>query len=100
MAIAAIQAQRETLIQIVNHVGYRLGRVETRLENRNEREEHEANRNERGEECDRLVLYQRRGEQDPGSQYWKSIKIDVHNFDGHHDPQLFLDWTQLNKYFT
>jgi len=27
------------------------------------------------------------------AQYLKSIKIDVPNFDGCHDPQLFIDWT-------
>jgi len=92
-AITAIQAQLETLTQTV--------RVETRLENCNEHEEHEATRSEREEERDRLVLYQRRGEQDPDSHYLKSIRIDVDTFDGHHGPQLFLDWTQqLDKYFT
>jgi len=60
-----------------------LGRVETRLENCNEREEREANRNE-CEECDRF-LYQRHDERDPDSQYLKSIKIDIHTFDGRHD---------------
>jgi len=35
------------------------------------------------------------------AQYLKSIKIDVPDFDGHHDPQFFIDWTlQLDKYFT
>ena len=37
----------------------------------------------------------------PDTQYLKSIKIDVLNFDGCHDPQLFINWTlQLDKYFT
>jgi len=37
----------------------------------------------------------------PDAQYLKSIKIDVPNFDGRHDPQLFINWTlQLNRYFT
>jgi len=38
----------------------------------------------------------------PDAQYYlKSIKIDVPNFDGRYDPQLFIDWTlQLDKYFT
>ena len=37
----------------------------------------------------------------PDAQYLKSIKIDVPNFEGHHDPQLFIDWTlQLDRYFT
>jgi len=27
------------------------------------------------------------------AQYLKSIKIDVSNFDGRHDSQLFIDWT-------
>jgi len=35
------------------------------------------------------------------AQYLKSIKIDVPNFEGHHDPQLFIDWTlQVDMYFT
>ena len=67
-------------MQIVNQTGDRLGRVETRLENHNDREER-----------DRLVPYHGRGERDPDSQYLKSIKIDVQIFDIHHDPQLFLD---------
>ena len=29
----------------------------------------------------------------PDAQYLKSIKIDVLNFDGCHDSQLFIDWT-------
>jgi len=29
----------------------------------------------------------------PDAQYLKSIKIDVPNFDGRHNPQLFIDWT-------
>jgi len=37
----------------------------------------------------------------PDAQYLKSININVLNFDGRHDPQLFIDWTlQLDKYFT
>ena len=37
----------------------------------------------------------------PDAQYLKSIKIDVPNFEGRHDPQLFIDWTlQLDKCFT
>ena len=37
----------------------------------------------------------------PDAQYLKSIKIDVPNFEGRHDPQLFIDWTlQLDRYFT
>ena len=37
----------------------------------------------------------------PDVQYLKSIKIDVPNFEGRHDPQLFVDWTlQLDRYFT
>jgi len=37
----------------------------------------------------------------PDAQYLKSIKIDVPNFNGHHDPQLCIDWTlQLDRYFT
>ena len=37
----------------------------------------------------------------PDTQYLKSIKIDVPNFDGRHDSQLFTDWTlQLDRYFT
>jgi len=36
----------------------------------------------------------------PDAQYLKSIKIDVPNFEGRHDPQLFIDWTlQLDRYF-
>jgi len=35
------------------------------------------------------------------AQYLKNIKIDVRNFEGCHDPQLFIDWTlQLDRYFT
>ena len=35
------------------------------------------------------------------AQYLKSIKIDVPNFEGRHDPQRFIDWTlQLDRYFT
>jgi len=35
------------------------------------------------------------------AQYLKSIKINVPNFEGRHDPQLFIDWTlQLDRYFT
>jgi len=35
------------------------------------------------------------------AQYLKSIKIDVPNFEGRHDPQIFINWTlQLNRYFT
>jgi len=35
------------------------------------------------------------------AQYLKSIKIYVPNFEGRHDPQLFIDWTlQLDRYFT
>ena len=41
-----------------------------------------------------MVPYQGRGERDLDSQLLKSIKIDVPTFDGRHDPQLFLDWTQ------
>ena len=78
-AIVVIQAQLANLTQ----TGDRLGRVETRLENRNE---HEGERN-------RVVPYQGRGERDPDSQFLKSIKIDVPTFDGRHDPQVFLDWT-------
>ena len=33
-------------------------------------------------------------------QYLRSIKLDVSIFDGHLDPQLFLDWIQLDMYFT
>jgi len=29
----------------------------------------------------------------PNAQHLKSIKIDVPNFEGFHDPQLFIDWT-------
>ena len=29
----------------------------------------------------------------PDVQYLKNIKIDVSNFEGRHDPQLFLNWT-------
>ena len=48
-----------------------------------------------------MVQYQRRSERDPDSQLLKSIKIDVPTFDGRHDPQLFLNWTQQHdKYFT
>ena len=37
----------------------------------------------------------------PNAQYLKSIKIDVPNFDGYHDPQFFMDWTlQLDWYFS
>ena len=37
----------------------------------------------------------------PDTQYLKSIKIDIPNFDGRHDPQLFINWTlQLDMYFT
>ena len=37
----------------------------------------------------------------PDDQFMKSIKIDVPNFDGHHNSQLFIYWTlQLDKYFT
>jgi len=78
----------------VNQIGNRLDRVETRLENCNNREEREGER-------DRMVPYKERSERDPDSQYLKSIEIDVQTFDGRHDPQLFLDWTQqLDKYFT
>jgi len=35
------------------------------------------------------------------AQYLNSIKIDVLTFDGHYDPQLFLDWTlKLDIYIT
>ena len=47
-----------------------------------------------------MVLYQRHSEHDPDSQYLKNIKINVNNFDGRHDSQNFLNWTQLDKYFT
>jgi len=33
----------------------------------------------------------------PDDQFLKSIKINVPTFDGRHDPQLFIDWTQLDK---
>ena len=37
----------------------------------------------------------------PDAQYLKSIKINVPNFDGCYDLQLFIDWTlQLDRYFT
>ena len=36
----------------------------------------------------------------PDARYLKNIKIDVSNFEGRHDPQLFIDWTlQLDRYF-
>ena len=38
---------------------------------------------------------------DLDDQFLKSIKIDIPNFDGCHDPQFFINWTlQLDKYFT
>ena len=50
-------------------------------------------RNNRGNNTDNLS--------NPDVQYLKSIKIDVPNFNGRHDPQLFIDWTlQLDRYFT
>jgi len=36
----------------------------------------------------------------PDAQYLKNVKIDVPNFDGRHDLQLFIDWTLLDRYFT
>ena len=37
----------------------------------------------------------------PDTQYLKSIKINVPNFNRRYDPQLFIDWTlQLDRYFT
>ena len=37
----------------------------------------------------------------PDAQYLKSIKINVPNFEGRHDSQLFINWTlQLDRYFT
>jgi len=37
----------------------------------------------------------------PDAQYLKNIKIDVPNFEGRHNPQLFVNWTlQLDRYFT
>jgi len=89
--IAVIQAQLANLTQTAIQTRDRLGRVETHLENRNE---HDGEHNW-------MVQYQGRDERDPDSQFLKSIKIDVPTFDGRHDPQLFLDWTQLlDKYFT
>jgi len=73
--IATIQVQLAKLTQTATQTEDRLGRVETRLENRNE---HEGERN-------RMVPYQERGERDPDSQFLKSIKIDVPTFDGRHD---------------
>ena len=38
---------------------------------------------------------------DPNEQYLNTIKLDVLAFDGHLDPQLFLDWPKdMNRYFT
>lgn len=37
---------------------------------------------------------------DPDERYLKSIKIDAPSFDGHPDPQYFLDWIRgMDNYF-
>ena len=52
----------------MNQTGDMLGRVETRFEKHNDREEEDdTNHIEREGERDRLVLYQGRGERDPDS---------------------------------
>jgi len=37
--------------------------------------------------------------QNHDGQYLRSIKLDVPTFDGRLDPQFFLDWIQLDRYF-
>ena len=85
-----MQTQLDALTQTVNQIQERLDKVETRLENRNERKEKlDSNCNER-EEHGLFIPYQRRNVQEPNDQHLKSIKLDVLTFDGHLDPQLFL----------
>ena len=55
--------------------------------------------------CDQTPLRNNRrnieNTSNPDAQYLKSIKIHVPNFEGRHDPQLFIDWTlQQDRYFT
>ena len=68
---SGIQAKLEALTQFVNRDRDKLGRVETRLKNRNEREEKHGP----------WTPYQRRYAQDPDDWYLKSIQLDVPTFD-------------------
>ena len=74
------------VIETLKMIDEILSKIETYLENHNERKERDPNHNECEEECGPLIPYRRWKEQDPDDQYMKSIKLDVLNFDGRLDP--------------
>ena len=64
-----------------------MARVETRLENRSERD---LNRTELDREHSPLIQYEGQNARDPDDQRLKSIKLNVSTFDDRLDPQVFL----------
>jgi len=92
--LAIVQAKLETLTTIDE----RLSKLETRLENWNERD---INHNECNGERGPLIQYEERNVRDLDDQYLKSIKLNVLTFYSRLDPQFFLEWLwYMDKYFT
>ena len=60
-------------------------------------EENKPRDNSRSSWCRRAQPY---NTEDTDAQYIKSVKVDAHSFDGHLDPQAYINWQlAMNRYF-
>jgi len=55
-------------------------------------ERRDRGRNRQLNQCQEKRINRNYDQYDDDERYLKNIKLDVSNFDGHLDPQYYLDW--------